>query len=751
MTLASDAAVVRARRRALLAVVACYAAIVAVLFAESLFGGKVLVQLDALYRFEPWRSLRPDHVPANELLLDQSIVMLPWNDFAAEELRKGELPLWSPYGYAGLPLVGACQPAIYWPLHWLHYAFPSLNTYAWTGSLELLLTGLFGFLFLRRLALANLAAALGGLAFMLSGFQVLWLGHPMSNVGMLVPAMLWAVERAAARRRPGDHALFGVLVALQLVAGHVQTSMHASAFVAAWIVFRTFVATNTPALRARGLRGLIVGAGFGVILASPQLAPVLEYVVLSQARTELARTDLTASFPVADAASLLVAPLRFGSPLSGDWAKHLTGPNLNFNELNGGYVGRLALLLAMVAVAGLARRGGIRARTAFFAIATVFAAGVAWHVEPFHAFARAVPGFAQTKLLRGLLFVAFGLAVLAAIGLDAMLARLRRARVPVGIACCAIVAVELLAFGRGYNPQIDPALCLPATKTTDFLRAQGPTFRTVGLDNTALMPNANTFYRVPMLSGYDSVEYREVTELVLRAGKTRPDFAFVSRMNAFDNIDALPMLSLFGVRWILSPVPLPPPLRLAADTEVDVWENPGAMPKAFAASALEVIEDGTARVDRIASATFDPRIAVLARDSEAAARWRASRAASAAPDAVVELVRYEPREIELRVSATRPELIVVNDAFAPGWHAHARNDAGERELVVERVDHALRGIWVEPGEHTIVMRYDPASTFASLVLAALAAVALLMLASRTPPRDAVRDLAINVASGPAPR
>lgn len=735
VTLAPDAVVVRARRRALFAVVACYAAIVAVLFAESLFGDKVLVQLDVLYRFEPWRSLRPDHVPANELLLDQSIVMLPWNDFAAEELRKGELPLWSPYGYAGLPLVGACQPAIYWPLHWLHYAFPSLNTYAWTGSLELLLTGMFGFLFLRRLALANLAAALGGLAFMLSGFQVLWLGHPMSNVGMLVPAMLWAVERAAARRRPGDHALFGVLVALQLVAGHVQTSMHASAFVGAWIVFRTFVATNTQALGMRGLRGLAIGAGFGVILALPQLAPVLEYVALSQARTELARTDLTASFPIADAASLLVAPLRFGSPLDGDWAKHLTGPNLNFNELNGGYVGRLALLLAIVALAGLARRGGVRARTVFFAVATLFAAGVAWHVEPFHALARAVPGFAQTKLLRALLFVAFGLAVLAAIGLDAVLARLRRARVPVGLACCAIVAVELLAFGRGYNPQIDPVLCLPATKTTDFLRAQGPTFRTVGLDNTALMPNANTFYRVPMLSGYDSVEYREVTELVLRAAKTRPDFAFVSRMNAFDNIDALPMLSMFGVRWILSPVPLPPPLRLAADAEVDVWENPGAMQKAFAANALEVIEDGKARVDRIASAAFDPRIAVLERESEAAARWRASRAAVAAPDAVVEVVRYEPREIELRVSSTRPELIVVNDAFAPGWHAHARNDGGERELEVERVDHALRGMWVAPGEHTIVMRYDPASTFASLMLAALAAVALLMLASRAPSRD----------------
>lgn len=730
---------VRARRRALGVVAVCYAALIALLFFDSFFGGKVLVQLDALYRFEPWRSLRPEHVPANELLLDQSIVMLPWNDFAAEELRRGELPLWSPYGYAGLPLVGACQPAIYWPLHWIYYAFPSLHTYVWLGGLELLLTGVFGFLFLRRLALSNAAAALGGLAFMLSGFQVLWLGHPKSNVAMLVPAMLWAVERAAARRRPGDHALFGVFVALQLVAGHVQTSMHASAFVAAWIAFRTFVPVTNPALGWRGLRGLAVAAALGAVMALPQLAPVLEYVAASQARTELARSDLTAQFSAFDAASLLAMPFRFGAPHTHDWTGP-SGPNLNFNELGGGYVGRLALLLALAALAGLGWRRGARARTVFFGIATLVAAGVAWQVEPFWTLARAVPGFAQTKLLRALLFVAFGLAVLAAFGLEAILARVRKGRAVVGAAACAIVAVELLAFGHGFNPQIEPSLCLPATKTTDFLRAQGPTWRTLGLDNSALMPNANTFYRVPMLSGYDSVEYREVTELVLRATTKQPDFAFVSRIAAFDNIDALPMLCLFGVRWILSAGPLPPPLKLAADTELDVWENPLALPKAFAATALELIEDRQARIDRIASGAFDPRHAVLEEDSAAAARWRAAREGGASAAPLVEVLRYEPREIELRVRSARPELIVVNDAWAPGWHAHARGPNGEKELVVDRVDHALRGLWVEPGEHTIVMRYDPASTYAGLALAALAALGLLMLASRAPTRESLERL-----------
>lgn len=710
-------------RFAALAVFLFHAALVAWLLSESLFGGKVLAQLDALYRVEPWHSVNSTVVPQNELLLDQSIVMLPWNDFAAERLRAGELPLWSPYNYAGEPIVAACQSAVWFPLQWLYYLFPSLHTYAWMAAIRLLLTGAFGFLFLRRLGLSALAGAFGATAFMLSGFQVAWLEHPHSNVAMLLPAMLWAVERAIATRRGRDHALFGLFVGLQLVAGHVQTSMHVSLFVALWILFRAFVPIAGVKLSGRGFGGLAIAGVLGAMLAAPQLWPVAEYVSLSQAKQELARSDLIAPFAASDAASLLVAPFRFGAPHTHDWTGP-TGPNLNFNELCGGWVGRLALLLALSALGWFGWRRDRRGLAVFFGLCTLGAAAVAWQIDPLYAAARAIPGFAQTKLLRALLFVAFGLATLAAIGLDGILARLPRRRALVAGLALAILSFELLSFARGYNPQVDPALCLPATKTTDFLRAQDPSYRVLAVDNSVLKPNANTFYRVPMLSGYDSVEYREVTELSLRATRTPPDYAFVSRINAFDNVQALPMLSLLGVRWILFKDALP--LPLAQKAEVDVYENKNAMPKAFAATALEVIADRTARVDRIARGDFDPHLAILEQDSAEAVAWRTAHATAVAPPKV-ELDHYAPREIGIRVTAERPELIVVNDAFAPGWHASVRGKDGTRSVAIERVDHALRGIWIQPGDESITLRYDPMSTYGGLVLAGLALAGLLWL------------------------
>ena len=70
-----------------------------------------------------------------------------------------------------------------------------------------------------------------------------------------------------------------------------------------------------------------------------------------------------------------------------------------------------------------------------------------------------------------------------------------------------------------------------------------------------------------------------------------------------------------------------------------------------------------------------------------------------------------------------PGLLVVSDAFDPGWTCHV--DGRPREIL--RVDHALRGVLLEPGERTLVMSYAPRSFAWGLGLAAGAALVLLAM------------------------
>jgi hypothetical protein len=326
-----------------------------------------------------------------------------------------------------------------------------------------------------------------------------------------------------------------------------------------------------------------------------------------------------------------------------------------------------------------------------------------------------------------------------------VLQRLRREGVRRAVGACAfvLVAAELLWFAHGYNPEVDPELVVPRTATTDFLQQDATPHRVLAIDNSVLKPNANVFYRIPMLSGYDSMEDRALTELLLRGTNEPPVYPFVSQIGAWNRIEAFGLFCLMGVKYVLSGGPLPAPFRKVADAELGIWENPQAMPKAFLAREVRVMEDAGARVDYLTGAAFDPRVAVLNEpcaelerltDDPTGARgtWAQELGASPTADSGVDVVRYEPREIELTVRSTERALLVVTDLHDSGWHAEVHGPDGSRPLPIHRVDHALRGLFVEPGAWTLTLRYDPLSTRLALIAAALALLALALLALRKP-------------------
>jgi hypothetical protein len=72
----------------------------------------------------------------------------------------------------------------------------------------------------------------------------------------------------------------------------------------------------------------------------------------------------------------------------------------------------------------------------------------------------------------------------------------------------------------------------------------------------------------------------------------------------------------------------------------------------------------------------------------------------------------EPESVGLRVSAPEWALHVVSDLFWPGWSVTV--DGDEREMY--RADYLLRGVPIEPGEHTVRFRYAPARVRLGAVL-----------------------------------
>jgi hypothetical protein len=55
---------------------------------------------------------------------DQANIVRPWLDFEAREFHAGRFPLWNPYEWAGHTLIGQVQPGITNPLNWILFAMP---------------------------------------------------------------------------------------------------------------------------------------------------------------------------------------------------------------------------------------------------------------------------------------------------------------------------------------------------------------------------------------------------------------------------------------------------------------------------------------------------------------------------------------------------------------------------------------------------------------------------------------------------
>jgi hypothetical protein len=99
---------------------------------------------------------------------------------------------------------------------------------------------------------------------------------------------------------------------------------------------------------------------------------------------------------------------------------------------------------------------------------------------------------------------------------------------------------------------------------------------------------------------------------------------------------------------------------------------------------------------------------------------------TAAPDDSVaesaRVIAYEPDRVSIATQAAAPGLLVVSEIYQSGWRAYVDGD----EVEILPTDHALRGIPIPEGEHTVEMHYDPLSLRLGLWISGIAAATMVV-------------------------
>ncbi len=282
----------------------------------------------------------------------------PYHIISANMARAGQWPLWNPYAFSGIPLVGDGQTAMFYPPNWLFFMLPGAAALNYTIILQFSIAGVGSFLFARSLGLGRAPALIAALAYMFCGFLTARVVHLSIQSGAaLVPWLFLCVERSFRTNTGRWFALAAVAVGLQAVSGHPQVPIYTAlglglfALVRGWERWQVEKHWRSLFVLPVRLAGMYL---LGYALAAIQLVPWVELGMLSP-RAAGASFDFVFGNSMGGTNWLLfLFPYLYGSlgtGLYGDTPARIKDAVALWEH--SAYVGMLPLGLAMVALIGL--------------------------------------------------------------------------------------------------------------------------------------------------------------------------------------------------------------------------------------------------------------------------------------------------------------------------------------------------------------------------------------------------------------
>ena len=216
--------------------------------------------------------------PVNSLNVDLTngvFTDFPINKFIGDVYKKGQLPLWNPYQSAGQPSADWIGAGAFHPYRILQNVSP-IKGYDFFMLGRLLIAGFFTFLFLRLLNISWLSSFLGGLLFMFSGsFTVFMQNEEAVNVVMMIPVLLWAIERLFSRPNGRNIALLALVFALLLTSGTPGVILYTLFLGAAYFVFRVI---TLKAAKIKNFFLIVFAFILGLGLSAPLIFLFVEFL-----------------------------------------------------------------------------------------------------------------------------------------------------------------------------------------------------------------------------------------------------------------------------------------------------------------------------------------------------------------------------------------------------------------------------------------------------------------------------------------
>ena len=665
--------------------------------------------------------------------------VLPWFTLQAREWHAGRFPLWDPYLWTGQTLFGQAQPGAAYPLNWILFLLPLENGQiaSWAlasyyVAIHLMAAG-FCYLFCRSLGRSRTACLAAGLIFSLSGFLGNTPWPAMMNGAVWIPLVFLFQLRASRGARPAANAaLSGMFLGIAFLSGHHQIPMFtAVAWIGVWIYL---LARNRRLLPAAAAALL-----FAALSGAMQTLPAYEYGRLAK-RWVRAPEPVTWSQPVPYSVHAYYALKAFSL-----FGIVFPGVHAHFDP----FLGVVAFSLALFAVTALWRDARVRLLAALALAVVLYALG---HNSVFQgALYGIIPELDKARSpSAAMVLFQFAAAALAAFGIDELAASwsARGTWILAGFGALTLAIAEAMIFGNKLTFPADDRIILTAVIAL-AAAALFAAWRRQALTGTQarvllvlllLLELGNTGqYNLADRSDRDQMQWLDKIKgngdiagyLRKQPGFQRAEVAqgaFAPNWGVLHGVEmhggmgasvpvnvleseffGLTGRRMYGVAYTIAATPQPDAGDevFAGASGMKVYRR-DAFPRAWAVHEL-------VRVPNTGEGN------ILVSQDPGSFRRKAHMEGPpppvepcAAPD-TVQLIEHAPDRLAIRAEMACDGMVVLSDAFYPGWRARVDHRPAE----IHQVNGAMRGVAVPRGTHTVTMRYRPVSVYLGAALTLL--------------------------------
>lgn len=523
----------------------------------DIFSGEIVAPMDLLLNYPGWKA-SDMYIPLfNSERSDVLDATLPKWNFARNSILNGEVPLWNFYNTLGSPCITILASSLLSVGFIIFSVFGDGIGFTLALMARLAIAG-FGTYKLCRTELAIIPSIFGGITYMMCGFNSSWLMWPHVETSMWIPWLLWAIILLDKERTKGRFIILASITSMIIFAGFPYVAfcgLLLAGFMMIWLMIMNAKEENG----LNGLKsGLILssGLGVGVLLASVQIVPFLEW--MKQVDTGWRRGVTIFNF---SDINILWNPLKYVH----DYGTHVV-PRVEWC----GYVGVITILFAVICIILIFKSKKFYLTPIspiFWLSISILAFIPIFDIKPLSDFVYQLPIFNSNVNSRLLVVLGISFSVLGAWGFHLLIdsiyltlgGRLSHHKsiklilLFMFISIVVIHAVDMSFVSKSQNAVVPSHAFYPNTTTIEYVQDNILPGQSVLATNAYMVSGTLTYYDIPewFSHNYRTSREKEVLgNLVMDAFKTP-----TAAMFTFDQINLdTDYMDKLGIRYILSPL-----------------------------------------------------------------------------------------------------------------------------------------------------------------------------------------------------